>query len=310
MTIQKVEEFLNNNIDRIAGDANRLTYETIEGYKKNNIPPEESADAIKKLIRYVSANILKQNHIPDGNFIFDVVSFEDGIASKRVEYRLNLIDLMQGIGVAKSAIWKYLQENSDQLGLDIPSLFQTERRINDLIEKFTIAVTEKFLTIKDALIESQNTSLKMWEEIVKSTSYLNLKIPCKGEFALIARAQAEAIAKRLNFDRDSVSDLVLSVGEACDNAVEHGYSEKGINIQYTICDKELTVEVRDYGKGFDPEGKGKQLPDLFAERGRGIYIMKSISDSVDIKSEPGKGTSVTIRKKRTNYVPQCLPSNN
>jgi len=155
-----------------------------------------------------------------------------------------------------------------------------------------------YLTSRDELIESQSSSLKMWEEVVKSTSRLDLKIPCEEEFAAIVRAQAEAIARRLNYNEETVNDIVMAVGEACDNAIEHGISEKGVDLHYTITKDDMIIQIIDYGKGFDPAGKGEEQPDLFNERGRGIFIIRNLISNVDIKSAPGAGTNVTITLRR------------
>ena len=81
---------------------------------------------------------------------------------------------------------------------------------------------------------------------------------------------------------------------------EHGVSEKGVDIRYVIMPNEIVVKITDYGKGFDPTGKGEEIPDLFSERGRGIFLMKTLSTSVNIDSKIGDGTTVTIHKQRNN----------
>ncbi len=197
----------------------------------------------------------------------------------------------------REEIWGRIREEAVCCD-SVSEFFILERILNTLFDDFIVEITEKFLAIRDELISCQSNSLKMWEEVVKSTSHLDLKIPCRGEFVVIARTQAEAIARRLNFDNEAVDDLVLAIGEVCDNAIEHGYSEKGVNIHYTITNEELVVEIIDYGKGFNPEGKGEEIPDLMSERGRGIFITKQLADDVTIQSKPGEGTKVTIRKKR------------
>jgi anti-sigma regulatory factor (Ser/Thr protein kinase) len=69
-----------------------------------------------------------------------------------------------------------------------------------------------------------------------------------------------------------------------------------MDVLYTMRDGEFRVEVRDYGQGFDPTDKGKEPPDLFAEDGRGLFLMFNLMDQVEIDSAPGKGTRISMRK--------------
>lgn len=70
--------------------------------------------------------------------------------------------------------------------------------------------------------------------------------------------------------------------EAIDNAIFHahgGDEDKPIDIRITRAGACVEMEVRDRGKGFDlsrvPE------PDLYQLTGRGLYIVRSLMDSVE-----------------------------
>lgn len=296
----RVADFLEENKEKIALDAHEKTFREIEGYRKGGMPKEESLITILRLINFIISNFRKLDDslAQEDSFLKDLISFEEGIASRRVHYKIDLIDLLHGIRIFRNKLWDYLRKCFWEEKVETCLFFKLEKRINTLIVNFTIAVTSMYLDSKDALIESQTSSLQKWEEVVKSTSHLDLKIPCKEEFAAIVRAQAEAIARRLHFNEEEVHDIITAVGEACDNSIEHGVSEKGIDIHYLITREELKIEIVDYGKGFDPAGKGEDYPDLLAERGRGIFIMKNLADTLDIKSTLGAGTKVTITKQR------------
>jgi serine/threonine-protein kinase RsbW len=111
------------------------------------------------------------------------------------------------------------------------------------------------------------------------------------------RLQAEAIARRVGFNDDEVHDIVYSVGEACDNAIEHGLSDNGVDVHYMLTNDEFRVEITDFGKGFDPAGRGEEPPDVFDERGRGIFMMKHMMDEVSFGST-ARGTRVVLTKRR------------
>lgn len=298
LTLNEIREYIRENAKAMAVHANELTFTAVESYKTKKISKKESQDTTQQLIEFVAEGLLKHDDDGDGgedSFVKEMVSFEDGIASRRVEYKIDLIDLIIGVIIVRKVMWEWLRTFLSKNEADF---FEIERKLNTIIDRFIIEVTRKYLSIRDELIKQQSDSLKKWEEVVKSTSHLDLKIPCREEFVAIARAQAEAIARRLNFSNEDIDDLVLTIGEACDNSIEHGFSEKGVDIHYSISPQQLMVEIIDYGKGFNPEGRGEEVPDLMAERGRGIYIMKTLSDSVSIQSTVGKGSKVTIKKQR------------
>jgi serine/threonine-protein kinase RsbW len=296
----RVADYLELHRDEIAHEANERTFKEIEGYHKAGMPAEESQAAILRLVNFIISNLRKEDEaLPqEDELLKDLVSFEDGIASRRVHYKIDLIDVLHGVRICRNKLWDFLRKGFLGERVEVNAFFRLEKRINTLVVYFFIALTGKYLAIRDDLIESQSSALRKWEEVVKSTSHLDLKIPCREEFAAIVRAQAEAIARRLNYNDDEVSDIVMSVGEACDNSIEHGYSENGIDLHYTISMDDVRIEVIDYGRGFNPEGKGDEHPDLFSERGRGIFIMKNLTDSVEIQSIPGQGSRVIITKKR------------
>ncbi|HEU4971394.1 MAG TPA: ATP-binding protein, partial [Gaiellaceae bacterium] len=91
-------------------------------------------------------------------------------------------------------------------------------------------------------------------------------------------------------DREAV---VLALGEACANAVEHAYVDGppgNVEIELTMLDDSLVVTVRDFGSW-------RAVPDEDPDRGRGYQIMRALSERVDVESGPG-GTIVTMHVSR------------
>jgi anti-sigma regulatory factor (Ser/Thr protein kinase) len=84
-------------------------------------------------------------------------------------------------------------------------------------------------------------------------------------------------------------DLVLTVGEACSNAVEHAYhgQESGqVEVEIARGEGRLVARVRDFGRWRDPF--------VDVNRGRGTGIIEALSEGVSVDTGPG-GTTVTIR---------------
>lgn len=89
-----------------------------------------------------------------------------------------------------------------------------------------------------------------------------------------------------------------AVGEAFNNIAMHAYrgSPAGvIEIEISFDDRALAIELRDYGKSFDPSKTPK--PDLTAlpESGLGVFIISSFMDHVDYA--PGRPNVLKLVKR-------------
>ena len=92
-------------------------------------------------------------------------------------------------------------------------------------------------------------------------------------------------------------DLALAVGEACNNAAEHGHVAGGaFTIQCTCDDWQLLVDVCDEGTGFMLAGKGESMDaEQRGVRGLGIFLMRALMDNVEYEIRT-TGTRVRLTK--------------
>jgi serine phosphatase RsbU (regulator of sigma subunit)/anti-sigma regulatory factor (Ser/Thr protein kinase) len=90
-------------------------------------------------------------------------------------------------------------------------------------------------------------------------------------------------------NENELFDVTLSASEAATNAIEHAYGARAAS--FTVrCEhdgQQVTVTVCDLGRWRTTRPQGG---------GRGVQIMRSLSDSVEIKSDD-EGTIVTITKR-------------
>ena len=135
--------------------------------------------------------------------------------------------------------------------------------------------------------------------------HVELHLPNRAEFMVVARLTASAVASRLQFDIETVDDLKLAVGEACNNAMEHGCSgennDEMILLRFEITDESLIILVQDSGVGFVPEDavhKQQNTDPQTAERGFGMLLIDTLMDEVTYNSTPGQGTQVRMVKHR------------
>ena len=118
-----------------------------------------------------------------------------------------------------------------------------------------------------------------------------------------ARAVAACFAARLDPTLDELADIKTAVSEAVTNAIVHAYPDcvGKIVLRLRLLDEDrFEVQVKDTGVGI-PDVQQALTP-LFTtgneERsGMGFTIMESFMDSLKVRSVPGKGTVVTMRRK-------------
>jgi stage II sporulation protein AB (anti-sigma F factor) len=117
-----------------------------------------------------------------------------------------------------------------------------------------------------------------------------------------ARVAVAAFAAQLDPTIEEISDVKTAVSEAVTNAIIHGYDseEDMIAIEAIINENELTVIIQDTGKGIDDLEIAMQplytsRPDL-ERSGMGFTVMETFMDSLEVKSDKGRGTSIIMKK--------------
>lgn len=126
----------------------------------------------------------------------------------------------------------------------------------------------------------------------------------------VARSVVTAFVMQTDPSVSELSDIKTAVSEAVTNSIVHGYRSCTGNIEL-LCrifeDKTLYIRVRDKGCGIADVKKA--MEPLFTtapeeERaGLGFAVMESFMDSVQVRSTPGKGTSVIMKKRILSKTP-------
>lgn len=120
-----------------------------------------------------------------------------------------------------------------------------------------------------------------------------------------ARGRLHSLIAGLPLSNDDIFDMNLASGEALGNAVDHTCAE-GVLVTVAAYADRVVIDVADCGKGFLPDGcdcagggraAAEPEGDSFAERGRGIKLMRLLADSVTIGPKTsGSGTVVRLVK--------------
>jgi stage II sporulation protein AB (anti-sigma F factor) len=115
-----------------------------------------------------------------------------------------------------------------------------------------------------------------------------------------ARMVVAAFMSGTNPTLEEVSDVKTAVSEAVTNAVIHGYENRSgdIEIKGRIDDRTLYIDIRDWGGGI--EDVKLAMEPLFTTRpdedrsGMGFAFMEAFMDGVEVKSNLGEGTTVSM----------------
>jgi serine/threonine-protein kinase RsbW len=116
-----------------------------------------------------------------------------------------------------------------------------------------------------------------------------------------AEELASAAANRAGFDEDDLMRIGMAVREAMVNAVAHGNrynANKKVRFTLSRNHERFTIVIADEGEGFDFDN----LPDplapenLLRTSGRGIFLVRSFMDEVQLRHLESGGTEVTLVK--------------
>ena len=118
-----------------------------------------------------------------------------------------------------------------------------------------------------------------------------------------ARSAVACFAAQMDPTLNELEDIKTSVSEAVTNAIVHAYPDVigKVQVKARICPGNiLEITVKDRGKGIQDVEKARQP--MFTtggeERsGMGFTIMESFMDQLTVRSVPGRGTTVSMKKK-------------
>ena len=134
-------------------------------------------------------------------------------------------------------------------------------------------------------------------------NYIMLEFPSLSTNTDIARTAITVFAKQMipTPTKDDISNITTAVSEAVKNAIIHAYPDQlgNISIKATIIDGDiLQIKVSDKGQGI-PNVEEVRKPSFttggIACSGMGFTIMETFMDTLDVRSTPGKGTTVTMK---------------
>ena len=138
---------------------------------------------------------------------------------------------------------------------------------------------------------------------MKFGNYMTLEFPSKSSNESFARTCVACFAAQLDPNLEELGDIRTAVSEAVTNCIVHAYPDRlgPIVLRCRILkDNTLDIVIKDKGVGI-PDLEAARRPSFTtggADRsGMGFTIMESFMTSFEVSSEPGKGTTVHMRRR-------------
>lgn len=125
----------------------------------------------------------------------------------------------------------------------------------------------------------------------KKTAVMNtisIQVPSMTENIRMIESFIDNAKERFHLDDDIYGNIMIAVTEAVNNAIKHGNNnnkKKNVHLSLALQDSLIKFTIKDEGEGFNYE----HLPDPTAPEnlekpgGRGIFLMKHLSDEVQFK---------------------------
>jgi stage II sporulation protein AB (anti-sigma F factor) len=118
-----------------------------------------------------------------------------------------------------------------------------------------------------------------------------------------ARTAVACFAAQLDPTLEELGDIKTAVSEAVTNCIVHAYPDTlgRIMLRARIFDdNSIEITVRDWGCGIEDVSKARSP--MFTtggddRSGMGFTIMESFMDKLRVHSRPGRGTTVTMRRR-------------
>ena len=124
---------------------------------------------------------------------------------------------------------------------------------------------------------------------------IKMEIASNPQYVSVIRLTTSGIANKIGFCLEDIEDIKVAVSEACTNAIKHSLDNK-FSVEYTIFENGLIITIIDSGKGYDVDSIDVPNLEEPKESGLGLFIIQSLMDELEIKSNINYGTVIKMTK--------------
>ena len=114
-----------------------------------------------------------------------------------------------------------------------------------------------------------------------------------------------ALCTLAQYDEEEAESISLVTTELLNNSIEHGATgdDEEIDVTLMVTPELFSFEVVDPGRG-GPQfaesalRQARAKPDLEQSRGRGLFLIHTYMDRLDVSWDPDQGTRILVTKSR------------
>jgi len=123
---------------------------------------------------------------------------------------------------------------------------------------------------------------------------VRLRLPREADSVPAVRRLLRCALSVFHVNRQDGADLEIALTEACANVIKHASGADGIEVSLDVGADRCEVDVVDNGSGFDAGAVPEPHPG--SDRGRGLFLIKALSDNVRLQSAPRHGSRIHFEK--------------
>ena len=129
----------------------------------------------------------------------------------------------------------------------------------------------------------------------------SLRLPRDAVTVPLVRTICRDAMRRLGVTEDCQGDVALALTEACANVVRHAAGVSDYEVLVEFVSSTCHIRVVDRGAGIDLRGIDLRDSDgidaeIDRDSGRGVVLMRVLTDRLDFDSRPEEGTIVHLQK--------------
>ncbi|GGQ54747.1 ATP-binding protein [Couchioplanes azureus] len=123
---------------------------------------------------------------------------------------------------------------------------------------------------------------------------VHLNLPREVDSVPAVRRLLRCALSVFQVDREAGHDLEVALTEACANVVNHAAGADSIEVRLDVAEDHCAIDVADNGTGFETGTVDR--PDADSDRGRGLFLIKALSENVRMQSTPRRGSLIHFEK--------------
>ena len=133
---------------------------------------------------------------------------------------------------------------------------------------------------------SQRSCLQLW-----------LRVPRRADCVAGVRRLLDSALRVIGVTERCRYDIVLAVSEACNNVVDHALAVREYDVVLLVDHDRCSMEVADRGTAAADVSLNGHGPAATAERGRGLHLIRTVTDGVQLRKVMPHGLAVRMTKK-------------